>query len=502
MTNKELYNIAKECCDTGNIQRFSSILPRHYLAKGEKFVLPEGSSKYGIMFNAVNNAIELDAWSADNYKLSGKYSDELTIVLLPKPSNIYIEIKDRFVYKALWMVTPGMTVDITHNIHFVGGVSICRMPSDNGYILGSIVSRLSDQELYKLIISPFPDEQILDCNFVVSCAHFIPIVFDKIGDVFETLNKIGFKTAVLLDTTIPKWSRTIESAKLVAGSGNLEYQCIKVLTFYSDIKMIDLLSTATISKWGVTTDIAPTTLFEVAGISWDTVVDNNRISVIPVVAFKYGNYILDGIPIGQIEIDTNRRVFYKKIVGFNIQDIGAYCVGDMFSCVVSDGSIILDRRYGSGKIPILAPACPKCGHSIEVSGNKMFCVNIKCPSVVLNIIQSWVDKFCVGLDKYILLDFVRRYEIVNIGDIYTVADSGDMSIVEYMPIFIGVEKSRENPGDFLHLLMPFLSTEQCDGIMVSFSLMSITPEYSIKHIFAPNTLSRLGFDVKTIDKIS
>lgn len=501
MTNRELYNIAKECIFTGDTKIFSSILPNHYLAKDENFVLPEGKSKYGFMFNSVNDVAELDVWASGNYKLSGKYSDELTMVLLPKSPNVCLEIKNRFIYKALWVVTPGMLVDITHNIHFVGEVPICRMPSDSGYVFGSIVSKLSDQELYKLMISPFPDEQILDCNFVVSCAHFIPTVFDKIDDMFETLNKIGFKTAVLLNTTIPKWGRVIESAKLVAGSGNLEYECTKVLTSYSDIEMVDLLSTTTINKWGVTTDITPTTLFEVVGLFWDTVVDNGRSNVIPVVAFKYGNYPLDNITTGQIEIGTKSRVFYKKIFGFNVQDIGKYCVGDMFSCTIKDGIIILNRAYGSNKIPILSPACPKCGHGLDVSVNKLFCVNIRCPSVVMSSILVWVDKFCVGVGDDVLLDFMRRYEITNIGDIYEVADANIMSIVEYLPIFNGIENSRAQPSEFLNILMPFLGEKECAAIMVTLHFDSAETDRTISHLFTDTTLSKMGIDNTSINKI-
>ena len=500
MTNKELYDIAKECRDTGNTQRFNNILPNHYLAKGEKFVLLEGNSKYGAMFNSINNVAELDAWASSNYKLSGRYSDELTIALLPKLLNIRLEIKNRFIYKALWMITPGMNVDITHNIHFIGGVPICRMPSDNGYILGSIVSKLSNQELYKLMISPFPDEQILACDFVVSCAHFMPIVFDEIGDMFETLNRIGFKTAVLLGTTTPKWSRAIESAKLVAGSGNLGYACTKVLTSYSDIEMVDLLSTTTINKWGVTTDISPTTLFEVVGLSWDTVVDNGQVNIMPVVAFKYGNYPLEGVAPGQIKIDTKARVFYKKIFGFNVRDIDKYCIGDVFSCVIKDGQILLERKFGSGKIPILAPGCPKCGYRVDVRDNKMFCINPRCPAVILGSVQTWVDKFCPQVGQHIMVDFMRRYEISNIGDIYMVADSGDMSIVEYLPIFEGVEKSRQAPGEFLNVLMPFLDFPICDRIMASFSVSSMGVEHTIDQIFLPSTLARLELDGDIIDK--
>jgi len=96
---------------------------------------------------------------------------------------------------------------------------------------------------------------------------------------------------------------------------------------------------------------------------------------------------------------------------------------------------------------------------------------------------------------------MRRYEIANIGDIYAIADAGEMSIVEYMPIFGGVEKSRELQAEFLNIVMPFLDIKECDMLMVSLGLSSSHIDHIISHIFSSKTLESMGFDDPKIEKV-
>jgi NAD-dependent DNA ligase len=81
-------------------------------------------------------------------------------------------------------------------------------------------------------------------------------------------------------------------------------------------------------------------------------------------------------------------------------------------------------------------------------------------------------------------------------------ESGLLALAsEYQLLFDGIKKSRENPNEFLHLLMPFLDLESCDKIMMNFWLSSMDIEITIKHLFAPSTLSRLGFSEEVIMQI-
>jgi len=493
MTNKELYDIVK----TEDVDKLASVLPNHYLARGEKFVLPEGKMEHSNIFNDINNITELSDWSTINYKLSGKYSDYLSVIFLPDVPNIRLEIRNKQIVSALWVVSLGLYVDITHNIYFLNNMPLGRMVAADGYIHGAILSKLPELELYKLLTSPIPDERILECDFIVTYASFTQSVADTIDDLFETFRNVGFKTATMLNTTIPKWTRTIESAKLMIGGGNLPYKCNKILTSYSSMEMIQLLSMKTLNQWGVTTNIGANNLLAVLNISWDTMIDGGKVRIIPVVAFNFGGEF--DTKDQYVTIDKSNYTLYKTFPNFTTKDIGNYCVGDMFTGTNVNDVLVLDKKYGSNKTPFITSSCPKCKHSVDISNGNIYCINPRCPTVVLNSIQVWIDKFCPTVDKYVMADFLHRHDIINLNDIYTVIDSIEIVDNEYKLIFEGVQKSREMPGEFLNIIIPFLNIKECNEIMKNFNSMYIN--LITKHIFTDTTLSRIGFDSITISKL-
>jgi len=375
--------------------------------------------------------------------------------------------------------------------------------ADNGCIHGAVVSELASDELTKLLTSPFPDERILDCNFIAIYTFFTPMICESIDDSFTFLKKLGFSTPVTINTTIPKWDRAVESAKLAAGSGYAGYKCDKILTAYSNTKMIDLLSANVQNRWGVLTPILMSTLFEVSRISWDTIVEDNSVNVVPVVVFRFGhNTIVNSIIFDQDTVlDKENRLLYKKIRGFKTIDIGKYCIGDMFVASLGDNrQLVLERRFGSGKIPILTPGCPQCKQAVDVRDNKLFCVNVRCPSVVLSSVHVWADKFCDVKDD-VLIDFLRRYEVASLSDIYSIADSGDMSIAQYLPIFNGVEKSREHPAEFLNIILPFLTIDECKQVMAVLHFGSTEIDFIISNLFTDTKLTNAGLSDTSIDKV-
>lgn len=504
MTNKEIYDIAKDCYINGNNAKLKNVLPDHYLCKDEKFSLRSGIKlHHGSIFDVARDTKELQQWSNNNYKLSGKYSDELSVVLLPSAPSVRIEIKNKRLFRALLTDTSNDCIDITHNVYFLKGIPLSLLVADSGCIHGAVISNLGDDELIKILTSPFPDERIIDCEFMALYIFFTPMICDTFDDVFTFLKNLGFRVPVTMNTTIPKWNRAIESAKLAAGSGTAGYKCNQVLTAYSSLKMVDVLSTNIQNRWGVLTHISTATLFEVVSVTWGTIVDNNVVVVVPIVTFRFGqNTIVNDInACPDITINKDKHLLHKRIVGFKLSDINKYCVGDMFTASLGDnGDLVLERRYGSGKVPILAPTCPKCNNSIDASGGRLVCVNVKCPSVVLGTINKWVDKFCV-VDNGVLVDFLRRYEISNIADIYSVVDSGDMSIVEYLPIFDAVENSRKDSSAFLNILMPFLSIEECERIMISLPFGVVDFDRVSGHLFMGDTLNSAGVKGDNIDKI-
>lgn len=499
MTNYELYDIVKECVETGDNTKIKYILPNHYLSRGEKFALYEGKPRNSVTFANINDIAGVSDWSTNNYKLSGKYSDYLSIIFLPDAPNIRLEIRNKQIVSALWVVSPGLYVDVMHNIYFLNHVPLGRMIASDGYVHGAIISKLPEPELYKLITSPFSDKRILDCEFIVTYASFDQFVADTINDLFEAFKKTGFKTVNTMNTTVPKWPRTIESAKLVVGSGNISYQCNKVLTLYTSMGMIQLLSMKTINHWGITTNIVATNLFEVLSISWDTVVEDNRVRIFPVIAFKFSGALNDTKGYN-ITIDKINNIFYYSLPEFTVKDIGAYCIGDIFTRADVDDVMVLNKKYGSGKPFTVTPSCPKCGHGVDIFNDKIYCINPKCPAVVANNINMWVNKFCPTVNEYTITDFLRRYEINDLGDIYMIMDSLSLPDKEYVPIFAGVHKSREMPGEFLNIIMPFLDIKECNEIMRNFN-DSAYIDLITAHLFTNTTLSRIGFDDITINKV-
>lgn len=504
MTNKELYEIAKDCYIDSDNTKLRKVLPGHYLCRDEKFILCDGIKlSHGSVFDVVRDSIELSLWADANYKSSGIYSDDLLVVLVPDAPGVRLEIKDKRLVRALLINGSGDCIDITHNIHFLKSIPLSLLVADSGCIHGAVISTLPEEELYKLLISPLPDESILDCEFVAVYTYFIPSICDTTSNAFEFLKNLGFKIPISMVTNIPKWNRTIESAKLAAGSGSIGYKCSRVLTLYNNIKMVELFGAKTTNRWGVLTNISMGSLFEVVGVTWDTNVKDNKICVIPVITFKFGhNLIVNYVKDQTIEVNIENNMFHKRVVDFNVGEIDRYCVGDMFvGSLANDNTLFLERRYGSGKVPLVAPSCPKCGNGVDLRNRQIFCVNIKCPAVIVTSIREWVNRFCVNVDGYALLNFLRGFEISGIADIYSIADSGDMLLLEYIQIFDGVVNSRNRPKDFFMVLMPFLSVHEAETLSMPFSMGSPNTDGVIDHIFTMTTLSSMGMHDVAANKI-
>jgi hypothetical protein len=493
MTNEELYEIVKE----GNPDKVKIIMPLHHVATGGKFILNEYKSNHAIKFDPANNTADLVAWERNNYKLSGKYSDDLINILLPYEPNILIEIKNGRIYKALWLASVGLHIDITHNIYFIKNVPMCKFAFKSGYLYGAIVSNISHDELYGLVTSPFPDEQILNCSFIVSYGVVDYEICETMSDLFEALTSSGFVCAAYLKTTIPKWSRTIESSKLWAG-GTLGYKCENVLTAHNSMKMVNMLSTHKLNRWGVFTFISPSTLFEVVNITWDTIVDT-RVIIFPVIAFKFAGAI-SGKFDSDIVIDEENNLLFKKLLNFKKSDIARYCIGDMFfGGVDSKGDFVLSKKFGSSVVPRVTPTCPKCNNAIDVIDDILYCINNKCPAVTMSNIRSWIDAFCPGINPVIIADFLHKYEITDLGGLYITADTNDMS--NYQQILNAVKKSREVPHEFLNIILPFLTLKECDSIMTNFWLSSTELHYAVSRIFTSKNLESMDIGEDNISRL-